>query len=194
MNRRAFIAASLLLPLPLGAEPDVRRVDYLLCGDSEAYLLARPFRAEAQRAGITVDVDARGGSSTRQWSKKKPPSKTSWFEKVLRKYKPRTALISLGVNCTRVERPVLARDIQKLVLMANDAGVTPVWLLPPPLPMDTKYLFDAVAASEVFAYAPGPLPLQKKRNPYGPGWVDDFHPTPRGFEIWARKIAEVMWG
>jgi lysophospholipase L1-like esterase len=187
MKRRTFLAAALLAPLPLGAAPDVRRLDYLLLGDSEAYLLARPLRAEMRLAGLTFDVDARGGSSVRQWKKK-------WFEKSLRKHKPRTVLISCGVNCTRVERPVLARDVQELVLMADDMDVTPVWLLPPPLPANTKYLFDAVAASEVFAFAPGPLPLQKVRNPYGPGWVDDVHPTPDGFKTWAREIADVMWG
>jgi lysophospholipase L1-like esterase len=185
MNRRSFLLTS-LVAVPLGAEPE-RRVEYLLLGDSEAFLLARPLRAEAKRAGVSIAVDARGGSSVRQWLKR------GWFEAVLKKHRPRTVLISLGVNCTRVERPVLARDIDELVLIANDMDVAPVWLLPPPLPGSTKYLFDAVAATEVFAFAPGPLPLQKVPNPYGPGWVDDVHPTPEGFKTWAGKIAEMLW-
>lgn len=177
MNRRSFLASALVAPLALGAEPDDRPLQCLLLGDSEAYLLARPFRAEARKRRVTVAVDALGGSSTRQWRKH------GWFKRSLEKHSTRVVAISLGVNCTRVERPVLARDAGELVLIANDMGVAPVWLLPPPLRMDTRYLVEAVAATEVFAFSPGPLPLES----------DGVHATPRGFEIWAGKIAETLW-
>lgn len=177
MDRRSFLAAALVAPL--GTEPDARlkHPECLLLGDSEAYLMARAFRAEAKRCGVPVEVDAHGGTSVRQWLKKR------WFEKSLKKHRPRTVLISLGVNCTRVERPVLAHDAGKLVLVANDLDVAPVWLLPPPLRMDTRYLFDAVRATGVLAFSPGPLPLES----------DGVHPTTAGFEAWAGKIAETLW-
>lgn len=178
MKRRAFLGSLAVLGLSsAAAEPKPERVQDLLLGDSEAYLLARPFRAAAQAHRVPVAVEARGGSSARQWLKR------GWFEAALKKHHPSTVLISLGVNCTRVERPVLARDAGELVLIANDLDVAPVWLLPPPLTMDTRYLVDAVRSTEVFAIQPGPLPL----------WPDGTHPTPRGYELWTGTIAETLW-
>lgn len=175
MDRRSFLTAAIVAPL--GADPDARQLQYLLLGDSEAYLLDRPFRAAARAYQVSATTDPRGGSSVKQWLKK------HWFERSLKRHSPRTVLVSLGVNCTRVERPSLARDAGELVRVAADLGAEPVWLLPPPLKKDTRYLVDAVASTGVLAFSPGPLPL----------WPDGTHPTPRGFEIWAGKIAETLW-
>jgi lysophospholipase L1-like esterase len=49
--------------------------------------------------------------------------------------------------------------------------------------MDTQYVHDAVAASEVFAFSPGALPLES----------DGIHPTFRGAQEWASTIARVLW-
>lgn len=175
MDRRSFLASAIVAPL--GSAPAVRSLQFLLLGDSEAYLLNRPFRAAARAYQVSVAVDPRGGSSVRQWLKRR------WFERSLKRHKPRTVLVSLGVNCTRVERPKLPRDVSELVNIAIDLGVHPVWLLPPPLRRDTRYLVDAVASTGVLAFSPGPLPLES----------DGEHPTPRGFEVWAGKIAETLW-
>jgi len=141
MNRRSFVASLAVLGFsgPTDAEPKPEPPQALLLGDSEAYLLARPFRAAAHAYRVPVATDGRGGSSARQWLKR------GWFEAALKKHRPRTVLISLGVNCTRVERPVLARDAGELVLIANDLDVAPVWLLPPPLAMDNPQQSEAVS-------------------------------------------------
>lgn len=176
MNRRLFLVASALLPFGAEAAPS-EEPRFLLAGDSEAYLLARPLRAEARTHRVTLAVDARGGSSARQWLKR------GWFERALARRPSRMVLVSLGVNCTRVERPVLARDVQDLVLIANDRGVALCWLLPPPLKVDTRYLVDAVLSTGVFCCAPDVLPLES----------DGVHPTPAGCKTWAHLIADVLW-
>jgi len=50
-------------------------------------------------------------------------------------------------------------------------------------PSLAAYLVDAVRATEVFAFSPGPLPLES----------DGYHPTPRGCELWVGTIVETLW-
>lgn len=172
MKRRAFLGALLSVAADAPRPPRV-----LLCGDSEAFMMAPAFREQARAHGVPVKVDGRGGTSARQWRKNR------WLRAALKPLAPHSVvLISLGVNCTRVERPELAREVSRLVLTVNDAGHAPAWLLPPPLKMRTDYLRAAVAASEVFSIDPGPLPL-----------FDGIHPTPEGFRTWAALIAHTLW-
>ncbi len=191
ISRRSLLlgGATLVVPRSVLARP-ARLNRTILCGDSHAYVMARAFRAVARAYQQPVAVEARGGSSVRQWLVKK------WMQRLLRKYPDaNTVLISLGTNCTRVERPKIASDVQTLVNIVNDwhyentdddevfQGTAPVWLLPPPLEMDTKYLFDAVAQCEVFSFAPGPLKLES----------DGIHPTDTSCYKWAQKIADTLW-
>lgn len=190
MNRRSFIAGSLALVAPVcevAAKPSEAK--YVLCGDSMAYVTGPSFREVAKIRNVDAAVWAKGGSSARQWLRKK------WFERVVKEHpKARVLLISLGVNCTRVERPKLAEDISTIVNLLNDLmyarddevryeAPSAVWLLPPPLAMDTRYIHDAVAKSEVFAIDPGPLPLES----------DGVHPTRRGARQWAEYMSRVLW-
>jgi len=193
MNRRQFVAGSLALAASpvsgtvVQAKPS--EAEYILCGDSMAYVMGPTFRAACGAYRVRGAVWAKGGSSARQWLVKK------WFQRVVREHpKASVLLVSLGVNCTRVERPKLAADISKIVNLVNDLmyddGDEPnyrapsvVWLLPPPLAMDTKYLRDAVAASEVFSISPGTLPLES----------DGIHPTLKGVGLWVNTIAETLW-
>lgn len=193
MNRRSFLASSLALAAPVSAPaaPKLSEAEYVLCGDSMAYVMGPTFRAAGAAYARKVDVWAKGGSSLRQWLRKK------WFQRVVREHpKARVLLVSLGVNCTRVERPKLAEDVSTAVNLVNDwmydhfeeepdyqGSPAVAWLLPPPLRMDTRYLVDAVAKSEVFAFGPGPLPLES----------DGIHPTHEGVGLWVNKIAETMW-
>lgn len=190
ISRRSFLAGSLALAAPTStASPAKSEAEYVLCGDSMAYVMGPTFRAAGRAYGANVDVWAKGGSSARQWLVKK------WFQRVVREHpKANILLVSLGVNCTRVERPKLAKDISTIVNLVNDLmyeeGDEPnyrapaiAWLLPPPLKMNTQYLRDAVAASEVFSIDPGPLPLES----------DGIHPTIKGVGLWVNYIAETMW-
>lgn len=67
MNRRAFISALLLAPLALADEP---RADVLLVGDSLAFGLGPALRPFVKR-GEVFRVNARGGTSARQWLRKR---------------------------------------------------------------------------------------------------------------------------
>lgn len=192
MRRRDFLlgaaaaGVSLLDATPTDAKG--RDAAYVLCGDSLAYMLGPAFHEVAKQHGVPVDVVAVGGSSARQWLKKK------WFEKVHREHPiAREFIISLGVNCTRVERPKLAEDVSKIVNLVNDFeyekdgrhyAPTPVWLLPPPLAQNCGYLYDAVQKSEVFAFSP-----RREVNLL----EDGIHPSSRGARAWAEDIAEVLW-
>jgi hypothetical protein len=158
----------------------------ILAGDSLAFQLGPVLRSVAKAHGVTIAVAARGGSSVRQWLIKK------WMERALTKnLSAHTVLISLGVNATRVERPRLLSDIQLLLAILNEpkyardgAAPRPVWLLPPPLGVDTSYLRDAVMATGVFCcFAPENTPLES----------DKIHPTLRGRYLWSRRIAETLW-
>jgi hypothetical protein len=172
VNRRDFVFGSIALTAP------VRPLEsFVLIGDSHAYMMARAFRDVARAYDKRVAVVAHGGSSVRQWLVKK------WVQReVLAKYPDATTLlISLGTNCTRVERPRLVDDIKNLVLQG---GRSTYWLLPPPMKMDTTYLRDAVAHwTGVFPIDPGPLPMMP----------DGIHVTQRGRYMWAQKIADVAW-
>lgn len=171
MKRRAFL--SLLLSSPALAQQTP--VDALLVGDSLAYQLASRLRkAMGQRK---LAADGRGGSSTRQWRQKR------WFQRDLELHPSSVVLVSLGVNCTRVERPKLADDIGVLVDICEDVFQRRLlWLLPPPLKFNTQYLRDAVAEVGCPSFDPGPLPLG-----------DGVHPTHAGYEKWASLLVTSLW-
>lgn len=169
MNRRSFLATLLATPVAL-AKPRVP-ADALLVGDSLAYQLGpRLWRAMHERQ-LHLALDGRGGSSAHQWLKK------GWFRRVVHNHPARIVLVSLGVNCTSSERPKLADEIRALIKL-SPAPV--LWLLPPPLRMDTTYLRKAVQGP---AFDPGPLQLES----------DGIHPTHKGHERWAQLLVEHLW-
>lgn len=175
ISRRSFLLGSASLIPSRGVT--VAPVDgTVLIGDSHAYMMARAFRDVARAYDKRATVVAHGGSSVRQWLVKK------WVQReVLAKYPDATLLlISLGTNCTHVERPRLADDIRRLI---SEADVSVSWLLPPPMKFDTTYLHDAVkAVPDTFPIDPGPLPLR-----------DGVHATRQGYYTWAQTIADTIW-
>lgn len=174
LKRRTFLAALPLLFTPRDVQ--AASPDTVLFGDSHSYILGPWFRAEAMRYKVPVAVVPEAGSSVRQWLAKK------WIQKLLKRYaNASNYLVSLGTNCTRVERPRLADDIKRLIGLIGQDRVT--WLLPPKLKMDTTYLHEAVKESGVFAIDPGELPL----------WSDGIHTTFKGSELWADLIARTIW-
>lgn len=171
MNRRTFLSATLLSSTGLGQPRERPPVDALLVGDSLAYQLASRLRKEMGTRKLAAD--GRGGSSTRQWRQK------HWYQRAVERNPSGVILVSLGVNCTRVERPKLADDMQALL----DLSPFPVlWLLPPPLKFNTQYLRDAVAKTGCKTFDPGELPLD-----------DGVHPTHAGYVKWASLLATSLW-
>lgn len=170
MNRRAFLSTLLVAP---AVAAEQKPVDAVLLGDSLAYQLASRLRAEMKTRDRQLYAEGRGGSSTRQWRQKQ------WFRRALREHPGAVVLVSLGVNCTRVERPKLADDMQALI----DLSPFPVlWLLPPPLKFSTQYLRDAVAKTGCKTFDPGELPLG-----------DGVHPTHAGYQKWASLLVTSLW-
>lgn len=175
MNRRTLLASLLVAPAAFAEEAPV---DAVLFGDSLAYQLGPRLGKVARKRSRRAYADGRGGSSTRQWRQKQ------WFSHGLEQHPGLIVLVSLGVNCTRSERPKLADDIGTLVDICEDIFQRPLlWLLPPPLKMSTKYLRDAVSKVGCPAFDPGPLPLG-----------DGIHPTDAGYQKWAEMLADhLLW-
>lgn len=172
IDRRGFLTAAALVASPtvsLATEEPTT----LLVGDSHAFVMERFFRAEARARGVAAEVVSHGGSSVKQWYQRR------WLAGALARWPSvENVLVCLGTNCTRIERPRLGEDVRKLL---GDAGSREVsWLLPP---YHLDYLERAVSEAEVFAFSPGTLPLLS----------DGVHATPHGYELWARRIAEVEW-
>lgn len=149
-------------------------VSALLVGDSLAFQLG-PRLAKAMNPK-RLAFDAKGGSSARQWLRE------GWFRRAVERHPSALTLVSLGVNCTKSERPKLAAAIEALASLVKHGEL--VWLLPPPLRFDTQYLRDAVVEAGVTAIEAGPLPLES----------DGVHPTFRGHELWATALVEALWG
>lgn len=167
MKRRSFLAGLLTLSQ---APPATA----LLVGDSLAYQLG-PRLAKLMRAKqLRLAHDGRGGSSARQWLRE------GWFQRSTHAHPANSVLVSLGVNCTRSERPGLAEDVAALVAQ-SPAPV--LWLLPPPLRMDTAYLERAVATAGCSSFAPGELELEH----------DGIHPTDAGHRHWAAMLVQHLW-
>lgn len=171
MSRRGLLA-SMLLASPVLAGP--RIVDALLVGDSLAYELGPRLGVAMRERGRTLAVDGRGGSSTRQWFR------LHWFERAIVRHPSRVVLVSLGVNCTKSERPALRDDIAHLLEIAEVHGRSVLWLLPPPLRVNTNYLREAVSGRTFF---PGRLALES----------DGIHPTHAGHQRWARLLVDHLW-
>lgn len=173
MHRRHF----LLLPAVLGAP---RVPDALLVGDSLAYQLASRLHREARRRGRVILADGRGATSVRQWRK------NGWFRQDLAGCHAPLVLVCLGTNCTQAERLTITLDVGSLAGMAS--GRRLVWLLPPTLRYSTEYIRSAVKRLEIEAFDVGKLPMEwdsRKR-------VQDVHPTSRGHEIWAERLADYL--
>ena len=172
MNRRAALSALLVAPAALASPAPAAA---LLVGDSLAFQLAPRLRKAMGERRLAAD--GRGGSSTRQWRDK-------WFRRAVERYPGGVVLVSLGVNCTRSERPRLAEDIGALVDVCEDVFQRQLlWLLPPPLKFSTKYLRDAVAEVGCSSFDPGVLPLG-----------DGVHPTHAGYEKWATMLVKKLYG
>jgi hypothetical protein len=150
----------------------------LLLGDSLAFQLGPPLWRQAREVKQRVHVRAHGGSSARQWIQRR------WVSRAASSVRAERVLVSLGVNCTRSERPRLAQDIATIVDIIADLGAPTLWLLPPPLRFSTEYLVQAVSEAGVPSFAPGPLPMES----------DGVHPTYRGQQRWAQLLVAHLWG
>lgn len=172
MKRRAFLTALAVAPAALAAP----RADALLLGDSLAFQLGPRLRARMKSEGEVLAWRGVGGSSAREWRE------LGWWEHAMA-HPTRLVLASLGVNCTRSDRPKLGAEIARL------AALCPyplLWLVPPPSYQDGRYITDAIAEAAVPSFSVGRVPMGrvKKRGVI----VDDVHPTHAGYVLWAERL------
>ncbi len=166
MNRRSALGALLCLAYAPG------RDGVLLVGDSLAFQLGYRLGPLLRSDGRAFTADGRGGTSAHQWLR------LGWFKKAFRQ-KHRVVLVSLGTNCTRVQRPALGRTFSRLKEIAEARGKRMILLFPPPLSMSTDYIETAVRESGVETFRIGKLPMDRS----------GIHPTHEGHVKWAKEIA-----
>ena len=189
MNRRLFLALLGVTPPAIGdvlctfgesgkqcfAQP--KRADVLLVGDSLAFGLGPPLKKLSKARGHEVIVNARGGTTARQWLGE------HWFAATLARHRPEVLLVSLGTNCRRPERPVFGDDVAGLLALVPEETRV-IWLFPPSsMWFSTQYIRDGLAKNAVEVIEAGALQLNKDR----------VHPTIRGNLRWARALVSKLW-
>lgn len=175
-----LIAAALLLALFYGtrrSHPRLKEGDRVyLFGDSLAQGLASPLRKALAAKGVDLVADVQPGTRFDQWVGRGPNGAVPSGA--------RFALISLGTNdamanaAHQANVPGWALDISASL---HSGGVTPVWLIPPPMRFSTQAAVDAVRGTK------DPVVASKDYPRY-----DGIHPTPAGFETWAGDIVRAL--
>ena len=145
-----------------------------LFGDSLAQGLKTPLKALASSSGVTLVADVQQGTRLDQWVQRGPQLAAG------SKY----ALISLGTNdsvANAAHQAQMGRYAKDISASLRSLGVTPVWILPPPMRFSTAAAADAV---------------QSTGDPYlvSPDYprYDSIHPTPAAFGQWASDIWSVV--
>lgn len=175
MDRRSFLVTVGLLPL-------IEDPPTLLVGDSLAFMLAPPLRRTARRHHRVLKASARGGTNAGQWLSE------HWFTTALRRYRPSTVLVSLGVNDggVKINREKFPARVKRLVALAHERSVSVVWLLPPKMKPRTAFIREAVEKSGADCWHDASkldIPL----------FEDHVHPTFKGLEIWAEDLGRFLW-
>jgi hypothetical protein len=152
-------------------------VDCLVLGDSIALQLAPRLAKQMKVSNRRLGLDARAGESARNFLRK------HWWRDAVQRYDACPVLASLGVNCTRSERPALADTLAQLDELA---GWRAVFLVLPSegFAFDLTYLHDAVRAAGVAAIWLPRVPLE----------TDRVHPTERSHQRIAALVLQRLWG
>ena len=165
------------IPVPSGSK-------ILLVGDSLAVGLGPEFKRVSKLTGYVPVVDAKNGTTIRQW--------VNWMPSKLRSYQPQMVLISLGTNDSVgtagwiTEHPEAIDTLQNQI---TEAGAIPVWIGMP------------VMQSNRLPYAPYVNALLIERVDWYfysmaltfPRAPDGIHSTPLGYKIWMDAIWEWMF-
>lgn len=141
-----------------------------LFGDSLAQGLKTPLRALASTSGVTLVADVQQGTRMDQWVQRGPQIASG------SKY----ALISLGTNdsvANAAHQAQMGRYAKDISASLRSLGVTPIWILPPPMRFPTGAAVDAIMST-------GDPYLVSADYPR----YDSIHPTPAAFGQWASDI------
>lgn len=141
-----------------------------LFGDSLAQGLRPPLSALASHSGVKFVADVQQGTRLDQWVTRGPAMAQG----------ARYALISLGTNDAvgnEQHRSKAAGYAKAISSSLRSKGVTPIWILPPPMRFPTEGIKDAIRST-------GDATLESADYPR----YDGIHPTPDAFKQWAADI------
>jgi len=142
----------------------------VLFGDSLAQGLRAPLKKLATSSGVDMVSDVQQGTRLDQWVHRGPQASSG------AKY----ALISLGTNdsaANAAHQAQMGRYAKEISSSLRSMGVTPIWILPPPMRFDTSAAHRAIVDT-------GDTVIPSIDYPR----YDGIHPTPAAFEKWASDI------
>lgn len=141
-----------------------------LFGDSLAQGLKTPLKALASSSGVPFVADVQQGTRMDQWVQRGPQMAAG------SKY----AIISLGTNdslANEAHKSQMERYAKDISVSLRSLGVTPIWILPPPMKFGTGRAVEAIQST-------GDPYLVSADYPR----YDSIHPTPAAFGQWAADI------
>ena len=141
-----------------------------LFGDSLAQGLRTPLKNLASSTGVDMVSDVQQGTRLDQWVQRGPQVAAG------SKY----ALISLGTNdsvANEAHKAQMERWAKDISASLRGLGVTPIWILPPPMRFGTGRAVEAIRATG------DPFLVSADYPRY-----DGIHPTPAAFGLWAADI------
>lgn len=141
-----------------------------LFGDSLAQGLRVPLQGQATGSGVKFASDTQQGTRLDQWITRGPAIAQG----------ANYALISLGTNdavASEAHRAKAAGYAKTISASLHSMGVTPIWVLPPPMKFPTDQIKEAIRAT-------GDATLDSADYPR----YDGIHPTPAAFQQWAADI------
>lgn len=164
----ALLLVLLLLDTRRGPPPRV-----YLFGDSLAQGLTTPLRALAARDGVPFEADSQVGSTTNAWLTRGPDGAAAFGATV--------AIVVLGTNdaaANEEHQKRFASHVRTVLTNLKARGITPIWVIPPPMPFSTSLVERALIESDArLVRTVGPLER-----------YDRIHPTPGEFSRWATEI------
>lgn len=110
----------------------------LVIGDSQAYMMQRPFKKIGKEYKAQVFAEAKAGSAAYMWANEYS------FGRRLKRYKPELVIISLGTNDAGgiKARKAFPQRANWLVDRAHQDGIKVIWVIPPQNKVRVKHLMD----------------------------------------------------
>jgi lysophospholipase L1-like esterase len=150
----------------------------MVVGDSQSYMLGRPFKKQGRKLGYKVFHKGKPGSATMSWVQE------SWIGKRLKMHKPNLVIISSGTNDAGgiIARKKFPANADKIVARVHKTGAKIIWVIPPQNKVRVRHLMDWVrehsTADAVFDTTCMDIKLS-----------DGVHPTLKE----ARRWADAVW-
>lgn len=161
----------------------------LLAGDSLAYGLTAPLKAEASKYGIDLVGDGRTGTTAKQWVT------GGWLAHDIDADAPNITLISLGTNDATGNLSGFGADVSTLIDQATSKGGVVAWIGPPsfaakltPSPFPAGNV-DKMRQTLLATLQPRGIQVYPTDAHDYARSSDGIHMTAGGYADWARDLA-----